>query len=268
MLQSSRLSLQAVLEIANSEISGADPRQIGEETLAVVGVLAENVALRKTLADSSESAEKKQHLLRALFSTRTADAVLRIADAAVGQRWARTQDLVTSLEVAGVTAIAAAAQATGRLGEVEEEIFRFARLLESNHDLSRALDSQAQDESKRALVNDLLSGKAQPETITLVEQASLHPRGLRVATALDQYSDILAARQQRSVADVTVAKPLSESQTDRLQAALSASYGRELVLNVQVDPEVLGGVRVKVGDEMMNSTVADRLADVQRKLAG
>src|SRR5699024_4325185 len=176
MLQSSRLSLQAVLEIANSEISGADPRQIGEETLAVVGVLAENVALRKTLADSSESAEKKQHLLRALFSTRTADAVLRIADAAVGQRWARTQAL-----------------ATGQLGEVEEEIFRFARLLESNHDLSRALDSQAQDESKRALVNDLLSGKAQPETITLVEQASLHPRGLRVATALDQYSDILAA---------------------------------------------------------------------------
>src|SRR5699024_5466866 len=103
---------------------------------------------------------------------------------------------------------------------------------------------------------------------SLVEQASLHPRGLRVATALDQYSDILAARQQRSVADVTVAKPLSESQTDRLQAALSASYGRELVLNVQVDPEALGGVRVQVGDEMMNSTVADRLADVQRKLAG
>src|SRR5699024_12493749 len=95
MLQSSRLSLQAVLEIANSEISVADARQIGEETLAVVGVLAENVALRKTLAYSSESAEKKQHLLRALLSTRTADAVLRNADASVGQRWPATQDLDT-----------------------------------------------------------------------------------------------------------------------------------------------------------------------------
>src|SRR5699024_2405414 len=122
------------------------------------------------------------------------------------------------------TAIAAAAQATGQLGEVEEEIFRFARLLESNHDLSRALDSQAQDESKRALVKDLLSGKAQPETITLVEQASLHPRGLRVATALDQYRDILAARQQRSVADVDVSMPLSLSQTNWLQADLSERY--------------------------------------------
>ena len=268
MLQSSRLSLQAVLETANSEISGGDPRQIGEEALAVVGILAENVGLRKALADSSESAERKQQLLRTLFSTRITDAVLRISDKAVSRRWARTQDLVTSLEVAGVTAVAAAAQADGQLGQVEEEIFRFARLLESNHELSRALDSQATDESKRTLVSDLLGGKAQPDTIKLVEQAALHPRGLRVAKALDQYSDILAARQQRSVADVTVARPLNEAQTERLQAALSASYGRELVLNVQVDPEVLGGVRVQVGDEMMNSTVADRLADVQRKLAG
>ena len=267
MLQSSRLSLQAVLETANSEISGGDPRQIGEGTLAVVGVLAENVGLRKALADSSESAERKQQLLRTLFSTRISDAVLRISDKAVGHRWARTQDLVTSLEVAGVTAVAAAAQADGQLGQVEEEIFRFARLLESTTSCP-APGSQATDENKRALVSDLLTGKAQPDTIKLVEQAALHPRGLRVAKALDQYSDILAARQQRSVADVTVARPPSESQTERLQAALSASYGRELVLNVQVDPDVLGGVRVQVGDEMMNSTVADRLADVQRKLAG
>ncbi|WP_181275321.1 F0F1 ATP synthase subunit delta [Brevibacterium oceani] len=268
MLQSSRLSLQAVLETANSEISAGDPRGIGEGTLAVVGVLAESVGLRKALADSSESAEKKQQLLRTLFSTRTGDAVLRIVDAAVGQRWARTQDLVTSLEVAGVTSVAAAAQGNGELGQVEEEVFRFARLLESEHGLARALDSDAPAETKRSLVSDLLSGKASPDTITLIVQAALHPRGLRVATALDQYSDILAARQQRSVADVTVAKPLTEAQTEKLQSALSASYGRELVLNVQVDPSVLGGVRVQVGDEMMNSTVADRLADVQRKLAG
>lgn len=268
MLQSSRLSLQAVLEAANTEISAGDAREIGEGMLAVVSVLAENVQLRKALADSSESAEKKQQLLRTLFSTRTTEAVLRISDQAVGLRWARTQDLVTGLEVAGVTAIAAAAQVQSRLGQVEEEVFRFARLSESDHELGRALDSEASAEVKRQLITDLLADKAQPDTITLITQAALHPRGLRVATALDQYSDILAARQQRSVADVTVAKPLSETQTQKLGAALSASYGRELVLNVQVDPDVIGGVRVQVGDEMMSSTVADRLAEVQRKLAG
>ncbi|RBP66349.1 ATP synthase F1 subcomplex delta subunit [Brevibacterium sanguinis] len=266
MLQSSRLSLQTVLETANSEISRGDAREFGEGVLAVVAVLAENVALRKILADSSESAEKKQQLLRTLFSTRTTDAVLRLAEKAVGLRWARTQDLVTSIEVAGVTAIAAHAQAEGRLGQVEEEVFRFARLLESDHDLARALDSDAGAETKRELIANLLDGKAHRATITLIEQAAVHPRGLRVAIALDQYSDVLAARQQRSVAEVTVAAPLSESQTERLQAALAKAYGRELVLNVQIDPTVIGGARVQVGDEVMNATVADRLAEVHRRL--
>src|SRR5690625_1359826 len=240
MLQSSRLSLQAVLEIANSYISGTNSLQIVNESLAVVGVLAENDELRKTLADSSESAEKKQHLLRALFSTRTADAVLRIADAAVGQRWARTQDLVTSLEVAGVTAIAAAAQATGQLGEVEEEIFRFARLLESNHDQSRALESQAQDESKGALVNDLLSGKAQPETITLVEQASLHPRGLRVATALDPDRDNRRARRQRPGAGGTAAGPVQRHPRSPAAAIGCGRHRRQAAERVS-DRQAAGG---------------------------
>ncbi|MFE2656612.1 MULTISPECIES: F0F1 ATP synthase subunit delta [unclassified Brevibacterium] len=267
MLQSSRLSLQAVLEAANAEIATGNAREIGQSLLGVVGVLADNLGLRKALADSSESAEKKQGLLRAVFGAQVPESALTIASVAVGQRWARTQDFVTSLEVAGVTAIAAAAQELGQLGQVEEEIFRFARLLESDHELSRALDSDAGADAKRALVENLLAGKASPDTITLVEHAAVHPRGLRVAIALDHFSDILAARQQRSVADVTVAKPLTPAQTERLAAALAANYGRELVLNVQVDPEVLGGVRVQVGDEVMNSTVADRLAEVHRKLA-
>ena len=202
-----------------------------------------------------------------MFAAQVPEAALRVAEVAVSKRWARTQDFVTSLEVAGVTAIAAAAQEIGQLGQVEEELFRFARLLESDHELSRALDSDAGAEAKRALVENLLSGKVEPDTITLVEHAAVHPRGLRVAIALDHFSDILAARQQRSVAEVTVAAPLSQEQTDRLAAALAANYGRELVLNVQVDPEVIGGVRVQVGDEVMNSTIADRLAEVHRKLA-
>ena len=162
MLQSSRVSLQAVLEAANAEISGGSAREIGQSLLGVVGVLADNLGLRKALADSSEPAEKKQGLLRAVFAAQVPEAALRVAEVAVSKRWARTQDFVTSLEVAGVTAIAAAAQEIGQLGQVEEELFRFARLLESDHELSRALDSDAGAEAKRALVENLLSGKAEP----------------------------------------------------------------------------------------------------------
>ncbi|RAE30014.1 F0F1 ATP synthase subunit delta, partial [Burkholderia multivorans] len=95
-------------------ISGGNAREIGQSLLGVVGVLADNLGLRKALADSSEPAEKKQGLLQAVFGAQIPEAALRIASVAVSQRWARTQDFVTSLEVAGVTAIAAAAQEVGQ----------------------------------------------------------------------------------------------------------------------------------------------------------
>jgi F-type H+-transporting ATPase subunit delta len=87
-----------------------------------------------------------------------------------------------------------------------------------------------------------------------------------VSEALDNYGEVLAARQRRSVAEVVVARPLTPQQQERLTQSLSRSYGRELVLHVQVDPDVVGGVRVQVGDEVMSGTIADRLSDVRRRL--
>jgi F-type H+-transporting ATPase subunit delta len=115
-------------------------------------------------------------------------------------------------------------------------------------------------------VRDLLGSAAAQETLLLAQQAAAHPRGVRVTEALDNYGEVLAARQRRSVAEVVVARPLTPQQQERLTQSLSRSYGRELVLHVQVDPDVVGGVRVQVGDEVMSGTIADRLSDVRRRL--
>lgn len=267
MLQSSRNSLSNTLQQVNSAIDAGGADAVAEGLLSIVSVLAENAQLRKVLADAAIEQSRKQALVSDLFSGKVDARALEIALSAAASRWARAQDLVTALEVAGVTAVAASAQAAGRLGEVEEELFRFSRLTESDHELGWALGSPAPAGAKRALVADLLGGKVSSHTVTLVSQVVSHPRGLRVSEALDNYSEVLAARQRRSVAEVTVAKPLAPAQHDRLAAALSASYGRELVLNVHVDPTVVGGVRVQVGDEVMNSAIADRLTDVRRRLA-
>ncbi|WP_349828982.1 F0F1 ATP synthase subunit delta [Brevibacterium litoralis] len=266
MLQSSRNSLSRTLQQVNSAIDAGQAAPVARGLLDVVSVLAENAQLRKVLADASIEASRKDGLLASLFSGQVDGTALEIATAAAGQRWARTQDYVTALEVAGVTAVAAEAQAAGQLGRVEEEVFRFSRLTESDHQLGWALGSPAPAGAKRTLVADLLGGRASDFTLTLVSQAVSHPRGKRVSEALDEYSSTLAARQRRSVAEVTVAKPLDEAQQERLRAALSASYGRELVLNVTVDPTVVGGVRVRVGDEVMNGSISDRLSDVRRRL--
>lgn len=267
MLQSSRNSLALVLEDVNNTLNTASPKVIGDGLLGVSGVLAENVNLRKTLVDVAVAPETKQSTLNAVFGTRVDDAALQIVVRAANRRFARAQDFVTAVETAGVTAIAAAAQAEGTLGQVEEEVFRFTRLLVSDHELDGAFESPAPTTAKRELVSTLLASRVSEYTLTLIHYAVSHPRGKRVSETLENFSQVLAFRQQRAVADVTVAHPLTQEQEERLARALSASYGRELVLNVHIDPNVVGGVRVQVGDEVTSSTIADRIADVRRRLA-
>lgn len=267
MLQSSRISLQKVLEQVDAAVAGAAVDvAVGEGLLRIVSVLSEDVGLRKALADASLDSQVKRGVIDQLFESKVDPRSLEIARAAAGLQWARTQDFVTAVEVSGVTALAARAQAGSRLGRVEEELFRFARTIEADHDLGWAIGSNAPVEAKRRLVQDLLGSAAAEETTLLASQAAAHPRGLRVAETLDNYGDVLAARQRRAVAEVVVAKPLAPQQQERLAQALSRSYGRELVVHVTVDPAVVGGVRVQVGDEVMSGTLADRIADVRRRL--
>lgn len=270
MLQSSRMSLQQVVAQVEELVSspGAAGEQLGADLLGVVSVLVDEAALRKALADAALDSAAKQSLIESLFGGRFGAQAVSVTAEAAALRWARTRDFVTAVEVAGVTAVAAGAQAAGRLGQVEEELFRFARTVEADHELEWALASAAPVESKRGLVADLLGSKAAEETVLLAQQAAAHPRGLRVAEALESYGAVLAARQNRSVAEVVVAQPLTAAQHERLATTLSRSYGRELQLHVVVDPHVMGGVRVQVGDEVISDTMADRLADVRRRLAG
>lgn len=265
MLASSRNSLlQTVDEASTVEAPGTG---LAADLLAAVGVFAADVQLRRVLTDSAVEVEAKRELLHSLFAGKLSAPAIDLLASAAGRRWARVQDYVTAVETAGVSSLAAYAQSQGRLGEVEEELFRFTRLVLSDHELERALESDAEPAAKEQLLQQLVGSRVSPEAFMLLVHGAVHPRRRRVTEAYENFSETLAFRQQRAVADVTVARPLSEQQESRLEAALSASFGRKLVLNVNVDPDVVGGVRVQVGDEVMTSTIADRLAEVERRLA-
>jgi F-type H+-transporting ATPase subunit delta len=93
------------------------------------------------------------------------------------------------------------------------------------------------------------------------------PRGHKPAALARRFVELVAKRQQRWIANVSVTRPLTQAQIRRLQAGLNAVYGRELRINITVDPSLVGGVRVQVGDEVVDSTVVTRLAELRRKLA-
>jgi F-type H+-transporting ATPase subunit delta len=163
----------------------------------------------------------------------------------------------------------AAAESQGRLDRVEDELFRFGRVVNADPQLRAALaDARASVERRTRLLDQLLADKVAPETLRLARQAVLAARGLNLESALEHYGQLAARRREQLVAHVIVALPLEEAHRDRLVAALRQMYGRAVHLNVDVDPDVLGGIRVEIGDEVLDGTVSRRLDEARRRLAG
>ena len=105
-----------------------------------------------------------------------------------------------------------------------------------------------------------------PATRRLVGRVVNNPRGRGIGRELEALAELASARRQRSIAVVTVAHPIDEQQADRLRAAIARAFGTEVVLQLVIDPSVLGGVSVRVGGELVDGTVLRRLAEARRQL--
>ena len=186
----------------------------------------------------------------------------------VRSRWSQSRDLVDVLEELASIADLTAAQKAGTLDDVEDELFRFGRIVSSNTELRAALTNRkATVSAKSELLGSLLGSRADAATERLVTRLVTAPRGRSLEAGLEALSKLAAERRDRMVAVVTSAVPLSDPQKQRLGAALAGLYGRPMHLNLDVDPAVLGGIRVQVGDEVINGSLADRIEDVARRMA-
>ncbi|HJY44213.1 MAG TPA: ATP synthase F1 subunit delta, partial [Propionibacteriaceae bacterium] len=156
------------------------------------------------------------------------------------------------------------ADGRGELEDTEDQLFRFGRFVESNPDLRNALADRAIDRSKRQeLVGELLRGRATDSTIVLAKRA-VAARERTFAQTIESYVTLAAAQKNRVVATVRVAKPLTDDQRDRLVAALTSQIGRQVTIQEVIDPDILGGVRVELGDEVFEGTVSGRLEAARR----
>ena len=242
---------------------------LGGQLFTVVDALTASGSLRRALSDPSRSGDDKAGLVRALLSSGADKRVVHVVEELARQRWTSDMDLVDAAEEMAADAVLASAQAAGTLQTVEEEIFRFERVLIGQRELRRALtDRAAPPESRAALVASLLRGKAEPATVQLVSQAAFGPRGRTMAAMLGRMVRLSAQRRQLLVAAVTAATPLSSAQLERLSATLERAYGRAVQISVAVDPRVIGGMKVQVGEHVVDSTTLGRLEDVRRRLAG
>ncbi|MER5768852.1 F0F1 ATP synthase subunit delta [Streptomyces sp. NPDC001985] len=263
-LAAARESLDAL-----TDNTSVDAAKLAEELAAVTALLDREVSLRRVLTDPAQSGEAKAELAGRLLGGQVGGEAADLVSGMVRARWSRSRDLVDGLEELAATADLTAAQQAGKLDDVEDELFRFGRILDSNGGLRSALtDRSATVAAKAELLRSLLGGRANPVTERLVVRLVTKPRGRSLEAGLDSLSKLAAARRDRMVAVVTSAVPLSDQQRERLGAVLARVYGRQMHLNLDVDPEVLGGISVRVGEEIIDGTIADRLGEATRRMAG
>jgi F-type H+-transporting ATPase subunit delta len=272
MLAASRESYAAAVDGLNEYAAEATPEQLattGDEILAVADLLRREPRLRRALADASREADERAGLLSALLDGKVGDATLTLLTALVRGRWSVPSELLDAAERLGVETLFAGADRADELADVEDELFRFGQIAAGDAPLAAALsDSTASLDRRGDLVDELLEGKATATTVRLAKLALRGFGGRGFEASLTRLVELAAARREREVAYVTTAVPLSDEEEERLAGRLSELYGRQVSLKVDVDPAVVGGVRVLVGSDLYDGTVSRRLAEARKALAG
>ena len=159
-------------------------------------------------------------------------------------------------------------EAEGELDRVEDELFHFGKLLETNNDLKQALSDQNIDRGQRdKVLEELLAGKVSPHTLGLLSFIVGQGRARQLPQILTELSSLAADARQAVVAEVRSAVALDERQKTELAAALSSATGKKVEVKVLVDPSVLGGVVAKVGDTVIDGTIKRRLEQLKEQVS-
>jgi F-type H+-transporting ATPase subunit delta len=269
--------------------SGSDLAQLGDDLYAVLRLLSNEISLRRHLADPAIAESSRTGLAGQLLQDKIGRDALDVVSGLVGARWSRSVDLVAALEelarraVLGVaekggtgfvqqlrqTIPIAALQPDSNLDDVEDELFRFGRILDREPQLGSLLADQSAPADKRvALLREVLGGRVSPVTETLLEQTVRTPRSGNLERAAEELSELAAARRDRYVAHVRTAVRLSPDQEHRLAGTLNRLYGRSISLQIELDPDLLGGLVVRIGGELIDGSVSSKLAAARRTLPG
>jgi F-type H+-transporting ATPase subunit delta len=269
MRGASRASYAALRDaLGGVAVGPATSEQIGDQLFSVVRLLDSEHGLRRALADVTKPAAEKSAIVRRLLSGRVSEATEELVAGAAEGHWATSSDFADALEQLAIEALTMAAQYGGTLDNLEDDLFRFGRLVSAQTGLRSALIGPTSPDAKASLLADLLSEKVSGPSLSLITQVLTHPRGRSPQAVLDLAASIAARRREQLIAVVRVATELSAAQRQRLLTAVTATYGHGIHLNVVYDPAVVGGVSVQIGDELIDGTAASRLAEVRRRLAG
>lgn len=246
---------------------GADRKALADELYAVIDVLDGNATLRRALVDPSREPSERAELVGRLFGGKIGQPTEQVLRAAAQQRWSGERDLADALEGFAVESVIASAEVNGRADRVSDELFRFERIVAANPDLRTAItDTSAPADKRAALVDQLVGGKVSDEAAYLAHKSVTASRGRRFDRTITEYLDTAARRRDQQTATVTTAVPIGEAERERLAEGLSRVYGGKVRVNAVLDPRVMGGVKVEIGDEVIDGSILRKLEGARRAM--
>jgi ATP synthase F0 subunit b/ATP synthase F1 delta subunit len=266
----SRQSVVNMVEQFDELAAALDPdglTSLADDLASVAKLLRREAALARHLADPSVDSAAKVQLAERLLSGKVSDAALAVLRTAVSQRWSSASDLIHGIQHVARLALLVRAEREDQIDDVEDQLFRFSRMLDSEPQLITLLsDYTTPVDGRVGLVTTVLHGRANKNSADLLRQTIELLHGERADAAVRELANLAVSRRGEVVAHVGTAAELSDTQHDRLTELLSRVYGHPVSLQLEVNPELLGGVTIAVGDEVIDGSLASKLAAAETHL--
>ena len=245
-----------------------DAWRIGNELFTITKVLDDSIQLERALTDPSRPVADKVAVLKELLGDNAHPMTMEIMTDLVSRRWSRARDIANAVEDFGVDAMMYYADATDATLQVSIELSELhSALLNLPVVRSKLYDYQATSEARVRLFREVFSGKTLNKvTMRLAEHATCNLRRRRYLETIQWLINKFSRHMGESMVTVTTATPLKKEQIKRLVEVYSAKVGRQVHINSVVDPTVLGGMRIQVGDEVTDNTVVAQLQNLHRKV--
>jgi ATP synthase F0 subunit b len=273
MRSASRLALDAVMKRFNELAKDLDDRSLStlaDELTSVAALVDSETVVRRYLTLPAEDASPRVRLLERLVGDEVGEPALEMLKSGVSQRWSADTDLIDAVELVSRQALLTRAEQDGSVDEVEDQLFWFSRILDAQPRLSIMLgDYESPADNRVTLLHNVLKSantNVNPIAVELLSKTVELLRGQPAEDAVLRLAEVAVARRGELVARVRAAAELSDEQRERLTQVLSRVYGHPVTVQMQTDPELLGGLAILVGDEVIDGTLSSRLAAAQTQL--